>query len=482
MRAMWQISFVMMMVLAANHAATAQERSRPIRALLITGHNNHNWQYTSRLHKDTLEATGRFLVDITDAPEERLTHAGALRRYNVFILDYNDFGKPRRWGDAAERTFLHAVESGTGVVAIHSANNAFDGWAEYETMLALMWRQGTGHGRFHQFDVKFTDRDHPITKGLNDFGTHPDELYHKLVNVHDVKFHVLATAHASTETGGSGQDEPMAIVLNYGKGRVFATPLGHVWTNAIDTKPSISDPQFKILLCRGAEWAATGEVTLGTEWKDVRQHNHLSTEERDLGWELLFDGKVADKFRGFKQESFPTKGWVIRDGTICHEKGGGGGDLLTDAQFGDFEFACEWKVEPGGNSGIIYRCDEEHQYTWQTGLEMQILDDARHGDGKNETTRAGTLYALIPCAYDVTRPAGEWNEARVIARGSKIEHWLNGYKVVECDLESAEHKELRAASKFDKMPDFGKLPRGHIALQDHGDEVCFRNIKVRRLD
>ncbi len=454
----------------------------PIRALLITGHNNHNWQYTSRVHKDTLEATGRFVVDIADTPGERLAQGGALRRYQLFVLDYNDMGNPKRWGEAAERNFEEAVKNGTGVVAIHSANNAFEGWAEYEKMIGLMWREGTGHGRFHKFGVSITDHDHPITRGLAGFADHPDELYHKLVNSQKVDFHVLATAHSAPEAGGTGNDEPMAITLEYGKGRVFATPLGHVWVNATDTKGSICDPNFKILLCRGAEWAATGAVTLGTQWKDVRPHNVLNEEEKALGWELLFNGTVADKLRGFKQEGFPAKGWEIKDGAIHHVKGAEGGDLVTDADFENFEFVCQWKVSAGGNSGIIYRCDEEHEYSWQTGLELQVLDDAGHADGKNEKTRAGTLYGLIKCATDVARPAGEWNEARIVAKGSKIEHWLNGYKVVECDLDSEAYQKLRAESKFAAMADFGRKRRGHIALQDHGDEVWFRDLKVRKVE
>jgi type 1 glutamine amidotransferase len=454
----------------------------PIRGLLITGHNNHNWQYTSRLHKDTLEATGGFAIDITDSPGETLANRDALKHYQLFILDYNDFNSPKRWRDPAETNFTNAVRDGAGVVAIHSANNAFDGWMEYEQMLGLMWREGTGHGRFHNFDITITDRDHPITRGLNKFTNHPDELYHKLVNSQKVHYRVLATAHSSLESNGTGNDEPMAITLEFGKGRIFATPLGHVWTNQPHTKPSISDPQFKILLCRGAEWAATGTVTLGSEWKDVRARNRLTNEEQSLGWKLLFDGRSTANFRGFKKESFPKEGWIVNDGTLCHVSGQGGGDIITTDQYENFEFTCEWKVASGGNSGIMYRCTEEREYPWQTGPELQILDDLGHADGKNEKMRAGTLYGLFPCAFDAARPAGEWNETRIVANGSKIEHWLNGFKVVEYDLKNDDYKNRVAQSKFASMPDFGKPPRGHIALQDHGDEVCFRNIKIRRLD
>src|SRR5690606_31698603 len=207
----------------------------------------------------------------------------------------------------------------------------------------------------------------------------------------------------------------MAIVLRFGDGRVFHTPLGHVWTNAPETKRSISDPPFKALLARGAEWAATGEVTLGTRWADLREHNTLTEQERAEGWILLFDGRsLPERLRGFRQESMPSAGWVVEEGTLRHVAGQGGGDLVTTDQFADFEFACEWKVAPGGNSGIMYRCTEDKGYAWETGPEMQILDNLGHRDGGEPRTSAGALYGLYACEHDVARPAGEWNHARIV--------------------------------------------------------------------
>jgi hypothetical protein len=275
----------------------------------------------------------------------------------------------------------------------------------------------------------------------------------------------------------------MAMTLSFGKGRVFHTPLGHVWKGSDNQKASIHDPQFKVLLARGAEWAATGAVTLGTEIRDVREHNVLTPDETQAGWKLLFDGKSAASWRGFKKEALPDKGWIVRDGMLVRDPaaGDGVGDMVTRDEFGDFEFACEWRVNKGGNSGIMYRCDEKHTYPWETGPEMQILDDSGHADGKKDKTRAGTLYDLFPCGYDVCRPAGEWNHARVVCRGTRIEHWLNGFKVVDVDTASETYKAARAASKWVKYPDHNTLPKGRIALQDHGDEVGFRNLKVREL-
>ncbi|MEI7658954.1 MAG: family 16 glycoside hydrolase [Phycisphaerae bacterium] len=467
--------------LAAGAENASSGTSSPIKALLITGHNNHNWKYTSRVHAETLEATGRFEVTITDDPAATLADAAAVSAYQVFVLDYNDMQASKRWGESADRNFEAAVKGGTGVVAIHSANNAFKGWAEYERMLGLMWRDGTGHGQYHAFDVTWTDPGHPITKGMPAITRHKDELYHNLVNSQHAEYTLLAKAFSDKATGGTGKDEPMGFTLSYGKGRVFATPLGHVWENAIETKGTVCDPQFRTFIARGAEWAATGEVTLGPTWQDVRRHNTLSAQEQAAGWTLLFDGTSATGLRGFRKQAMPGKGWTIADGELRVQSKGGGGDLATAEEYADFEFACDWKAAPGANSGIMYRCDEKHDYPWLTGPEMQVLDDAGHPDGKKPQTRAGTLYDIIPCAADVARPAGEWNHARVVAKGTRLQHFLNGIKVVDIDTASDEYKDAWKKSKWPSMPTYGTTASGHICLQDHGDDVAFRNIKVRRL-
>ncbi len=464
-------------VAAAAAGAYAQTGEPLIRALLLTGENNHHWRYTSRLHEDTLEATGLFDVDVADDAASALQDAAGLARYQLLVLDYN--GKP--WGEQAQANFVKAVEGGTGLVVIHASNNAFPGWKEYEEMVGLLWREGTGHGRFHSFDVEYKDTSHPITRELTDMAAHPDELYHDLKNPQGSRFQVLATAFSDPESGGVGSDQPIAIVLEYGKGRIFHTPLGHVWEEQNEQKRSVSDPQFRLLLARGAEWAATGDVSLGAEFRDARPHNMLSEAERAAGWRLLFDGATTEHFRGFKREGMPEQGWVVEDGTLRHEAGKGGGDLITRDQYGSFEFACDWKVAPGGNSGIMYRSTEDGAATYTTGPEMQILDNAGHNDGKNTSTSAAALYAMIPAQHDVIRPAGEWNSVRILVDGDRVEHWANGWKVLEYRLNSPEWDELVKGSKFKDWPDFGRKARGHIALQDHGDDVWFRNIKVRPL-
>ena len=198
------------------------------------------------------------------------------------------------------------------------------------------------------------------------------------------------------------------------------------------------------------------------------------------GWEVLFSGHSLDHFRGFKKDSVPA-GWTIEEGNLTRT--GPGGDIITREQYDDFELELEWKVQPNGNSGIFYNVAEEgYDQVWQTGPEMQILDDERHYDGKNRLTCAGSNYALHAAPEGVVHPAGQWNKARIVVCGDDVEHWLNGVRVVSYRLHSTSWNELVAGSKFKDMPDYGTRDSGHIALQDHGDVVSYRNIRIRRLD
>lgn len=205
----------------------------------------------------------------------------------------------------------------------------------------------------------------------------------------------------------------------------------------------------------------------------------LTAAERAEGWRVLFDGTSLDAWRGYRKPAMPD-GWQVVDGSLVLVAAGAG-DIITREQYRDFELRLEWKVAPGGNSGIFYRATEEGNYIWQSAIEMQVLDDERHADGKSELTSAGSNFALYAVRRGISRPAGAWNEVRLLVNGSHVEHWLNGVKVVEYELGSAEWEARVRASKFATMPLYGRSPQGHIGLQDHGDRVEFRNIVIRAL-
>lgn len=227
-----------------------------------------------------------------------------------------------------------------------------------------------------------------------------------------------------------------------------------------------------------AALAATGACAARQRTPDqaAPPPNTLTDAERAEGFRLLFDGRTTAGWRGFRRPDLPP-GWEVRDGLLLRT--GDGGDIITDAQFGDFELRLEWRVAPGGNSGIFYRVTEAEERTYHTGPEMQVLDDAAHRDGASPLTSAGAVYGLYPAPRGLVRPAGEWNAVRLVVRGARVEHWLNGTRVAAYELGSPEWEAKVRASKFVEWPAYGRARRGHIALQDHGDLVAFRSIRLR---
>jgi hypothetical protein len=218
--------------------------------------------------------------------------------------------------------------------------------------------------------------------------------------------------------------------------------------------------------------------------------NTLSAAEKAAGWKLLFDGKTTNGWRGFHRDAMPEQGWVVEGGALKHVKGtegaAGGGDIITTGEYGDFELSLDWKITPGGNSGLKYLVSEDLVKTGHSGVsfEMQILDDERHPDakaGKNGNRTAGSLYDLIGASAHPAHAVGEWNTSRLVIHGKHVEHWLNGQRIVQFELGSPELKGLIAESKYKSIAGFGENSRGHILLQDHGDEAWFRNIKIREL-
>lgn len=226
-----------------------------------------------------------------------------------------------------------------------------------------------------------------------------------------------------------------------------------------------------------------------TKEADRAKGDQAMTEE--TAWIPLFDGTTTAGWRGYGKDSFPDHGWEIVDGTlhvIGSGKGeaGGGGDIITEKKYGNFELSLEWKVSEGGNSGIFYLVQEkEGQEIWKSAPEMQILDNDRHIDGHmgvNGNRRAGTLYDLIPCNPETTKPAGEWNHAKITVYKGTVVHWMNGENVLEYHLWTEDWKKMVANSKFKDYNDFvDPATEGYIGLQDHGDDVWFRNIMIREL-
>lgn len=202
-------------------------------------------------------------------------------------------------------------------------------------------------------------------------------------------------------------------------------------------------------------------------------------------WESLFDGKTISKWHGYNKEGVPSQ-WQVEDGAIVLTAGGAG-DLVTNDEYEDFELELEWKISEGGNSGIMFHVVEDQKYgaTYLTGPEMQVLDDERHPDakqGKDGNRTAGSLYDMLPPSdASACKPAGQWNKVRLVVKDGKAAHYMNGKKIVEYPTSGPEWDKMVADSKFATWEAFGKSSSGRIAIQDHGDKVWYRNIRIRRL-
>jgi Domain of Unknown Function (DUF1080) len=223
---------------------------------------------------------------------------------------------------------------------------------------------------------------------------------------------------------------------------------------------------------------------------DTAMNNTLSDQEKSDGWALLFDGQST---KGWHKYGGAPAGsaWNVTDGyikldTVAKEgyQTRGGGDIVTDEEYDNFDLKMDWKIAKNGNSGIIFYVHEDstkYKETWVTGPEMQVLDNAGHPDAKIIKHRAGDLYDLISCSKETVKPFGEWNMVEIKAVNGKLDLYLNGENVISTTLWDDNWKKLIAGSKFARMPDFGTFKKGRFALQDHGNEVCFRNIKIRKL-
>ena len=240
--------------------------------------------------------------------------------------------------------------------------------------------------------------------------------------------------------------------------------------------------------CQPQKASTTGQSTTNT---NQSMPNTLSSMEKRNGWVLLFDGKSTDSWRGAYKDDFPDQGWKIEGGELVVIKSEGkesrnGGDIITKDKYENYELTLEAKLTPGANSGVKYFVTERLPIIPGSaiGLEFQLLDDDLHPDaklGKNGNRTIGSLYDLIPAQAKKARSIGEWNQVRIVSKNKHVEHWLNGSKVVEYDRGSPSFRALVAESKYKNYEGFGEAVEGHLLLQDHGDEVHYRNIKVRKL-
>lgn len=364
--------------------------------------------------------------------------------------------------DEQKQALLDYVRGGRGFVGIHSATDTFYKWPEYGQMIGGYF---DGHPWHELVAVLVEDRTHPSTKHLDPTFTITDEIYQHRDWSRE-QSHVLMKLDPEkvdlTKKGVKRTDKDFALswTRSYGSGRVFYTALGHrkeVW----------DDPRFQTHLIEGIRWS------MGTKSSSATGAAKPADNE---GWTSLFDGRSLEGWRTYASEQ-PPAGWSVANGVLART--GDGGDLMTTRTFGDFVLELDFRIAEGGNSGIMYRVTTEGERPYWSGPEYQILDNARHPDAKNGPDRlTGANYDLIPPGRNVSKPAGEWNTARIVVRGNHVEHWLNGEKVVEYEFGSPAWTRLVADSKFNAWPMYGKAPRGHIVLQDHGDHVEFRNIRI----
>lgn len=248
----------------------------------------------------------------------------------------------------------------------------------------------------------------------------------------------------------------------------------------------LAAPLGFLMSCNSGEKTSSETMASADSTTTAATANPKDTSD---GWTSLFDGNTTAGWHSYGKDK-SGESWKISDGVLyldTSKKVGyqtQGGDLVSDKEYGDFDLKLEWKIAPKGNSGIIFYAHEDtskYKETWNTGPEMQIVDNEGHPDGKLIRHQAGDLYDLISSSQKSAKPVGEWNQVEIMSKGGKLDLFLNGTNVVSTTLWDDNWKKLVAGSKFKSMPDFGTYKKGHIVLQDHGNMVSFRNIKIKEL-
>lgn len=446
-----------LLLLLATAASPAGARTLP-RVLYVTqsaGFAHPVLPLTEKLLPAIGREHGAFEADVTR--DASILTADVLARYDAVVF-YTTGELPLDAGQKA--ALLDFVRGGGGFAGIHSAADTFHDWPAYGALVGGYfdnhpWRQEVG--------IRVEDRGHPATRHLGDGFRISDEIYQFKAWERARVDVLLSLDTASVDVRKEGVkrtdgDFALAWTRPYGDGRVFYTALGHeeaVWR----------DERFQRLVVNGIAWA-TGDPG--------------GRAAGDEEWRPLFDGTTAAAWRGYQRDALPD-GWQVVDGALARI--GQAGDLVTVDRFENFELRFEWQLEEGGNSGVFFGVTEEIDGpVWHSGPEFQLLHNAGHRDGADPITSAGSNYAVHPPAADVTRPAGEWNTSRLIVDRGRVEHWMNGMHLLTYQLGDADWQARVAASKFASLPRYGRVPRGHVAIQDHGDPVRFRNVRIREID
>lgn len=477
-----------------------------LKALIVDGQNNHDWRTTTPLIQATLEACGRFTVSVATTPGKDADMSAfhpTFSDYDVVVSNYN--GQP--WSKETSAAFEKYVADGGGFVSVHAADNAFPEWPEYNRMIGLggwggrneksgpyvRWRDGQlardtqagrggSHGKRHPFLVVVRDSQHPITRGLpSAWMQAEDELYAQLRGPAEA-MQVLATAMSDKSTGGTGEHEPILMAIGYGKGRVFHTTLGH------DAK-AISGVAFQVTLQRGAEWAATGQVTLppvseqelSSREPVMREPGKLvtapaSSKKVDFDsppdasagdWQPLFNGRNLD---GWKQRNGTAEYSVSENSVLGRTSQGSPNSFLcTERDYSDFELAFEVKVDDALNSGVQIRSRSTEEFSKGRvhGPQVEIETGGTAGYIYSEGTGRGWI-SPKQTKTDAFRK-GQWNKYLVRAVGPRLQTWINGQKIED-------------------LSDEESFRSGFLALQVHGIpkdkgpyEVRWREIKLRDL-
>ncbi len=487
--------------------ADEQPADKKLPVLIVDGQNNHNWKQTTPLIQATLEATGLFTIDIATSPaggQDMASFKPDFSKYKLVVSNYN--GDP--WNEETQTAFDRFVSSGGGFVAVHAADNSFPKWQAYNRMIGLggwggrsekdgplvRWNEdsksftrdttpggGGTHGQRTPFLMVVRDADHPITRGLpKSWLQTKDELYGRLRGPAE-NMHVLATAFSDKSTGGTGEHEPILMSINYGNGRVFHTTLGH-------DAEAMQGTAFQVTLQRGAQWAATGDVTLPAVTSEVLSDQSPITRDPmalitaaktsvnfdnppDLAaesWTSLFNGQDLN---GWSQKN-GTAMYRVENGAIIGKTAQGSPNsfLCTDRNYSDFELTFEVMVDAGLNSGVQIRSQSKSDY--QNGRVHGPQVEIENSPGEagyiySEATGRNWISPEQPIK-DAFKNS-EWNQYLVRAVGDRYQTWINGRKIE--DLSDAE-----------------SFHEGFIGLQVHGIganegpfEVRWRNLKIREL-